>query len=77
MLYDFYNVSTDDGLIIASENDWRFCIPTDISENGFVPRTPLVLLANDANWWPLAQVEAKLIEVVTAKRAARKPTRRK
>lgn len=80
MLFDFYNVETDEELIVACENDWRFCIPKDIAVDGFIPRTPYVKLDDDDNWRPLSELEERLLEVVNEKRtktAKRKPTRRK
>lgn len=77
MLYKFYHVNTDEKLITACENDWRFAIPKDIAIDGFVPRTPYVKLANDENWKPIKQIEKRLLEVVEDKRKHEQKTRRK
>ena len=77
LLFEFYNVSTDDDLIQACENDWRFAIPKDIAVEGFIPRTPYVKLENDENWRPISQLERKLLQVVKDKRESHQPTRRK
>jgi hypothetical protein len=77
MLLKFYRVKSDEDLIAACENDWRFCIPKDIALDGFIPRTPYVKLYNDDNWKPLSQLEDRLLKVVEGKRKSTKPTRRK
>ncbi len=76
MLYEFYQVKTDEELITACEKDWRFVIPKDIAVDGFIPRTPYVKLSNDENWKSLSTIEEMLIEVVEEKRKSTKPTRR-
>lgn len=77
MLYSFYNVDNDEDLIKACENDWRFCIPIDIAENGFIPRTPYVHLVADPNWKSISDIEEKLLQVVEEKRRSIQSTRRK
>lgn len=77
LLYEFYSASTDEELITACENDWRYCIPRDIAIDGFIPRTPYVTLDSDTNWKPLASIENRLLEVVEEKRKLNQPTRRK
>jgi hypothetical protein len=77
LLYEYYSVSTDEELITACENDWRFCIPKDIAVDGFIPRTPYVTLESDINWKPLASIEDRLLEVVDDKRKSNQTTRRK
>ena len=69
LLYQHYSVSNDHDLIDASFDDWRYCIPEDIAEEGFIPRTPYVRLTNDPNWRPLPELEARLLEVVENKRS--------
>jgi len=77
MLFEFYAVNNDSDLINATENDWRFCIPEDIAENGFVPRTPYVVLDDDQNWRPVSELEERLIEVVNQRRQDRNQTSRR
>lgn len=77
MLYKFYKVSTDEELVVACETDWRFCIPKDIAEGGFIPRTPYVKLLNDPNWKPISTLEDRLLQVVEEKRKSSQTTRRK
>jgi|GEM_PF-1327231 hypothetical protein len=83
MLYEHYEVDNDIDLIIKCENDWRFCIPTDIAVNGFIPRTPYVKMEGDQHWQPISEIERRLLEVVDekhkprAKKAAKRITRRK
>ena len=76
MLLDFYKVKADQELIDACESDWRFCIPADIAENGFIPRTPYVRLSDDANWHGLDRLESRLLEVVEEKRRTNQKSRR-
>ena len=75
-LFEFYGVSSDKDLISACRNDWRYCIPKDIGENGFIPRTPYVKLSGDENWKALSTIEERLLKVVDEKRKSIKPTRR-
>jgi hypothetical protein len=67
-LYLFYHVENDLDLIAKCESDWRFCVPKDIAESGFIPRTPYVKLENDLNWRPLSEIEERLLQVVEEKR---------
>lgn len=76
-LYKFYSVTSDEKLITACENDWRYCIPTDIAVDGFIPRTPYVKLEDDPHWKSLSSVENRLLMVVDEKRKSSKSTRRK
>lgn len=77
LLYGFYSVFSDEELIRASENDWRFCIPKEIAVGGFIPRTPYVKLENDDHWKPLSTIERRLLKVVEEKRSSNNITRRK
>lgn len=67
MLYGFYGVKNDDDLIFACYKDWRFCIPADIAERSYIPRTPYVLLNNDPSWRPIAELENRL-EIIIAEK---------
>ncbi|CAG0939508.1 hypothetical protein BROC_00681 [Candidatus Brocadiaceae bacterium] len=58
----------DQELIKACSTDWRYCIPEDIAEDGFIPRTPYVRLANDQHWRPVNEIEKRLTEVVKLRR---------
>ncbi|OQB59850.1 MAG: hypothetical protein BWX95_02473 [Bacteroidetes bacterium ADurb.Bin141] len=77
LLFEFYAVNSDEDLITACENDWRYCIPKDIAVDGFIPRTPYVKLENDDNWKPLSAIEDRLLDVVEEKRKSNQITRRK
>ena len=68
ILYQHYNVNNNEDLIKACSNDWRYCIPEDIAEEGFIPRTPYVKLSDDQNWRPFSEIEMRLIEVVKLRR---------
>lgn len=75
ILYAHYNVSSNEDLLDAAAQDWRFVIPRTIAEikNGqaLIPRTPYVMLANDPNWLPLDQIPQHLETIVRAKAQAR------
>jgi hypothetical protein len=77
LLFEFYAVNSDEDLITACENDWRYCIPKDIAVDGFIPRTPYVKLENDDNSKPLSAIEDRLLDVVEEKRKSNQITRRK
>ena len=64
ILATFYTVTSDKDLVKACYADWRFCIPTDIAVNNFIPRAPLVRLKDDPIWKPLNSVEARLNDLV-------------
>ena len=72
MLFEFYEVKTENDLKLRCECDWRFAIPKDIAEEGFIPRTPFVALEDDPNWFSVDKLEARLLEVVNEKKAAQK-----
>ncbi|MCI0715784.1 MAG: hypothetical protein L0Y77_05620 [Chlorobi bacterium] len=67
MLLEHYKAKNDLELINVCSNDWRFCIPKDIAEKGFIPRTPYVKLNSDENWKNLEQLELRLLKVVEEK----------
>lgn len=51
-LRSFYEVETDDLLVRKAYDDWRLCLPHSIAdEDGVIPRTPPILMANDPNWF--------------------------
>ncbi|HVU26953.1 MAG TPA: hypothetical protein VHG71_04365 [Verrucomicrobiae bacterium] len=68
ILNEFYKVTTDEDLIKACSSDWRFCIPSDIAVDGFIPRTPYVKLMNDPYWKPLAEIESRITQIATSRR---------
>lgn len=76
ILYEFYHVEDDIALLLACYSDWRFCIPSDIAIDGYIPRTPYVRLQDDPNWRPLNELEDRLIEVVKVKRDQQTARRR-
>ncbi len=76
LLFNFYKVQIEQELIIACEKDWRFVIPTDIAENGYLPRTPYVTMENDPHWRPIAEMEQRLLQVVEEKRRHQTASRR-
>lgn len=64
-LYRHYGVNSDQDLIAACDDDYRFCIPSDIAEEGFLPRTPFVKLLNDDNWKSLDLLNDRLQDLVS------------
>lgn len=68
ILFNHYGVSSEEELIDATFRDWRFVEATKIVVDGFVPKTPFVLLENDPNWKPCDQVETVLFELVKTRR---------
>jgi len=71
ILKAFYGVSTEKELIAAASQDWRFVLPTDIAEDGFIPRTPAVLLEGDPNWRSLDDLQSCLEQIVRNKTQGR------
>ena len=66
ILYEYYQVDNDIDLLLSCYSDWRFCIPSDIAVDGFIPRTPYVKLLDDPNWRPLSELEDRLLLIVNA-----------
>lgn len=77
ILYKFYHVNSEQDLIDCCNSDWRFAIPSDIAKNGVIPRTPYVVLGNDAHWFRENRLDEKLRSIVDRKRAERRHNRRK
>lgn len=75
-LYAHYAVFDEQRLIQRAYEDWRFVFPTEIAEEGFIPRTPAVCLADDAHWKPLAQLQTRLVELVSQKIHSRRRSHR-
>ena len=51
-LMDFYQVETAGELIRKAYDDWRLCLPVTIADtDGVIPRTPVVLMEKDLNWF--------------------------
>lgn len=71
VLKHFYGATCDKELLVAASRDWRFVLPPDISENGFIPRTPTVLLEGDPNWHSLDDLQVCLERIVRGKTQGR------
>lgn len=76
-LRNHYDCESTEDIIQSAINDWRYCIPEDIGEDGYVPRTPIVKLNNDPNWRPLNELEDRLQEIVAEKVRNRNQTGRR
>ena len=67
-LFEHYSAHDEIELVNKAANDWRFVIPGDISEKGFIPRTPYVKLSNDEHWHSINMLEERLLTLVAEKR---------
>ena len=57
-----YNVTTKKELIRHSYDDWRGCFPRTIAQDDdSIPRTPSVKMVDDENWFPLGDLEPRLL----------------
>ncbi len=64
-LMDFYQVSDEQMLIRKAYDDWRLCLPVTIAEpDGAIPRTPLVKMTDDENWFGPDDLAANLKSLV-------------
>lgn len=73
ILQRHYNVApgnTQD-LLNAVSQDWRLVVTSKIAEEGFIPRTPAVLLDGDPNWISIDQAEPQILEIVQRARDTR------
>lgn len=60
-LRDFYQAKEKDALIRRAYDDWRFCLPRTIAdEQGVLPRTPVVFMEGDPNWFGVDKLNALL-----------------
>ncbi len=75
ILYNYYHASDDATLIEAASLDWRFVLPTEIAENGLIPRTPTVYLEGDPHWLPITELPKKAEEVVRQRVSKRRSGR--
>lgn len=72
ILSNHYSVPIDfENIFNATFNDWRFARTTDLAEDGFLPRTPPMILNGDEIWSPINQLEATLLQVVQEKHNGR------
>ena len=61
----FYGVDTYDALIRKAYDDWRFCLPVTIANaDGVIPRTPIVLMENDPNWFGMDKLTTNLRSLI-------------
>ncbi len=64
-LKEFYGVDTDDALVRKSYDDWRLCLPNSIADDdGVIPRTPVVLMEGDPNWFKVDELSLKLTSLI-------------
>ena len=63
-LKQFYGVETDEALIRKAYDDWRLCLPASIADDGVIPRTPVVLMEDDPNWFNIDKLEPELTTLI-------------
>lgn len=68
LLCDYYGVSnTFEDIFGVMYNDWRFAKSTDLAENEFIPRTPILRLNGNDSWKKISELENTLLEIVREK----------
>ena len=75
ILYKHYQVNNDKDLIESCNNDWRFAIPSEIANEGVIPRTPYVALENDAHWFDYCRLDNKLKSIIVVKKQLKRNKR--
>ncbi len=64
-LKEFYQVTTNDELVRKAYDDWRICLPLNIADKaGVIPRTPVIFMENDPNWFSLDRLAANLRSLI-------------
>ena len=64
-LKEFYRVGSDADLIRAAYDDWRLCLPVSIADgDGVIPRTPVVLMENEPNWFRVDDLSINLKSLI-------------
>ena len=76
VLYRHYNVDSGKELLTECNRDWRFVVPPRIAVEGFIPRTPVVKLTNDANWFNIVALEDALLQIVKERTGRGRSSRR-
>jgi hypothetical protein len=71
ILKSHYEIEREDQILVSAHKDWRFAFSMQISEDGFVPRTPIVKLLEDPNWYTLNLLEDKLLAYIKSIRSRR------
>ena len=68
-LMAFYEAGNADELIRKAYDDWRLCLPLTIAdENAVIPRTPVVLMQDDPNWFGPDRLATNLRSLMTGVR---------
>ena len=61
-LKNHYGINTQKELVRCAYDDWRGCFPRNIAQDdNSIPRTPSVKMKGDENWFPLTDLEPKLL----------------
>lgn len=68
-LYEYYKVDNESSLIQAVDDDWRFVVSSDIAIEGYLPRTPYVLLKDDPNWLQIGRIGEIMLDIVIKRKA--------
>ncbi len=65
-LKEHYGVGTDCEVRRCAYDDWRICLPKSIAcDDGTIPRTPIVLMQNDPNWFGMDELADRLRSLIT------------
>ncbi len=68
---EYYGVDNNEQLLESAYNDWRFAISREISEDGYIPRTPYVRLREDPNWNTLDSMQSVILDYLREVRSRR------
>ena len=64
-LKQFYGVSTEKELVRKAYDDWRLCLPVTIADDdGVIPRTPVVFMEDDPNWFSVEHLVPNLRSLI-------------
>ena len=70
-LKQHYHAAEDKELIRKAYDDWRICLPETIAmEDGTIPRTPVVKISDDPNWFEPNELESRLQKLINARQSA-------
>jgi len=68
---EYYEVDNNEQLLESAYKDWRFAISREISEDGYIPRNPVVRLSEDPNWHTLDSLQSVILNYLREVRSGR------
>ena len=68
---EYYEVGNNEQVLESAYNDWRFAISREISEDGYIPRNPVVRLRDDQNWHTLDSMQSVILNYIREVRSRR------